>query len=29
MVDMKLQINEEMKDMKAANNAFTFELDRN
>lgn len=29
MVEMKQAINEEMKDMRAANQAFTFELDRN
>lgn len=29
MVEMKQLINEEMKDMRAANQAYTFELDRN
>ena len=29
MVEMKQLINEEMKDMRAANQAFTYELDRN
>ena len=29
MVEMKRLINEEMKDMRAANQMFTYELDRN
>ena len=29
MIAMKLMINEEMKDMRAANKQFSFELDRN
>jgi len=29
MADMKQLINEEMKDMRAANQTFTYELDRN